>query len=319
MTTQAMSYDDAAKLAATLDGFVIPHPSFQLADEGITRCIIQSRYTREPECCAVIGPPGFGKTLLCDLQLSRMPRTRIVEGDYEIACVPAFFTSIDSPTDVSALPRSILRVLGHEDPGTYDLLTLTNMIKENLATQRTVIMFIDEFHALLNRGRKAVHINKRVCHWVKGLTNKSPTTICLAGTEEVAAIINSDPELARRFPNVFRLRALSPGTRKKPGDLQWYLTELAKNALEKCKIEAFPDFYNYALALTIYAATSGNPSYIGKLFKQSIIIVLTSATRIVTTETLAQVWDSGILSSASFAKTNPFRMNEGQLAACFRK
>jgi hypothetical protein len=314
-----MSYEEAVRIAAELDGSVIPHSSFQRADEGVTRCIIQSRYNREPECCAVIGPSGSGKTLLCDVQIERMPRKQIVEGDHEITCVPAFFTSIDSPTDVKALPRTILKQLGHEDPGTYDLLCLNDMIKDNLATQRSEVMFIDEFHKLINRGRRAVHINKRVCQWVQGLTNKSPTTICLVGTEEVEAIIRSDPELARRFPNVFTLRALSPGTRASPGDIQWYLTELAKKAVEKCQIEAFPDFSNYLVALSSYAATSGSPSYIGKLLKQSVIIVLTSATRIVTTETLAQVWDSGILSSASLAKTNPFRMTEVQLAACFRK
>jgi len=63
MTTQAMSYEEAVRIAAELDGSVIPHSSFQRADEEVTRCIIQSRYNREPECCAVIGPSGSGKTL----------------------------------------------------------------------------------------------------------------------------------------------------------------------------------------------------------------------------------------------------------------
>ncbi|AUH51288.1 hypothetical protein CXB49_10920 [Chromobacterium sp. ATCC 53434] len=306
--------------AAVLDEVIIRHPTMDLALQGIQRCIAQSVHFKEPVGCMLLAEGGMGKSSVCKLIQSMLQGGVVKTDDSEVTLVPAFCAEVPSTVSVNYLATNILTGLHDPNPDYGTIPAKTKRIATHLQTCRTVVIFLDEFHNLLNKNDRSATANLIALRWLKSLVNNSGVCICLSGTPDCKDIIDSDCslQLPRRFKQSFLMEPLSPGTADQPGTLFHFLTQMCIYIRDRFSLEHMPLIANYPEVLRVYAATHGNLSFVMTLIKEGLQHAWRQGCSSVSLEDFAAVWDTGIMRDATIAKRNPFRLSDGALAAEFR-
>lgn len=306
---------------AKLDEVMIRHPTMESALNGIQRCIAQTAHFKEPVGCMLLAEGGMGKSSVCKIIKRSFPGEVIQTADAEITTTPVFHAEVPATVSVSYLATNILAGLNDADPDKGTNAAKTLRIATLLRQCRTKIIFIDECHNLLNTAKNTESANQTALRWLKSLVNESKICVCLSGTPESEAIIDSDLsfQLIRRFKYRFPLQPLLPGSKENPGELYHFLSQMCLHIRERYALSHTPMIANYLDTLRVYAATHGNLSYVMTLIKEALQKVLLTGATSLSLEDLAAVWDTGLLSKASIAQQNPFRLSEAALASEFRR
>jgi len=305
---------------AKLDEVMIRHPAMDYALQGIQRCVAQSAHFREPVGCMLLAEGGMGKSSVCKIIQSMFQGGVVETSDAEVTLVPSFHAEIPSTVSVNYLATNILSGLHDRNPDYGTIPAKTKRISTLLQRCGTKVIFLDEFHNLLNNNNRSATANLVALRWLKSLVNNSEVCICLSGTPECESIIDSDlsMQLPRRFQHCFRMEPLTPGTTDQPGALYHFLTQMCSHIRDRFTLEHMPLIANYPDTLRAYAATHGNLSFVMTLIKEALQHAWIQGHSSVVLEDFAMVWDSGAMRKASIAKRNPFRLSEGALAAEFR-
>ncbi|WP_047237661.1 TniB family NTP-binding protein [Chromobacterium subtsugae] len=310
----------AIERVATLDEVMIRHPAMDLALNGIQRCIAQSTQFKEPVGCMLLAEGGMGKSTVCRIIQASLPGGFIQTPDAEVTLVPAFHAEVPSPVSVNYLATNILAGLHDLNPNAGTIPAKTKRIATLLQHCGTKVIFLDECHNLLNTGDRSASTNLVAFRWLKSLVNNCGICVCLSGTPESEAIVDSDlsHQLTRRFKYRFRIEPLTPGSVDRPGALYYFLTQMCTHIRDRFSLQHMPLIANYPDTLRVYAATHGNLAFVMTLIKDTLQYVWRREGTSVSLEDFAAVWDTGIMSKASIAKRNPFRLSEGALAGEFR-
>lgn len=322
MSSYGLSAQETAAIerVAKLDEVMIRHPDMDLALKGIQRCIALSEQYKEPVGCMLLAEGGMGKSSICQMINASLPGGIVQTGDAEVTLVPAFFAEVPSTVSVNYLATNILAGLHDVNPDVGTVAAKTKRIATLLQHCGTKVIFLDECHNLLNTTRRSASPNLVALRWFKSLVNNSGICVCLSGTPESEAIVDSDLsfQLPRRFKHRYRIQPLVPGSMDRPGTLYHFLTKMCGHIRDRFSLQNMPLIASYPETLRVYAATHGNLGYVMTLIKEALLMTWRQGGHAVSIEEFAKVWDLGTMGKASIARRNPFRISEGELAAEFR-
>lgn len=251
-----------------VDSHYVSHTSIKEAIEGIENSILLSEGSREPVNVMLTGQAGTGKTTACNAVLSSRKRESIVKDNYEITLVPAFYTLIPNPVTIKGVASALLQSLGDPSPTKGTVVDLTFRLGKLLSSCETKVIILDELQHLLKRDNYGR--GDDVKDWLKALINAYGVPIIVVGTPTCTEIINSDPQLARRFTTRFELNNLDYGAKRK-GDFRKFIEELSNAFTSILKLSDFPDFRSRYKSTMLFYATGGNPSDTSKLFKMATL------------------------------------------------
>lgn len=310
---------EAYESAKEINKIRIGHEGFMNAMEGIRNCMKASVHEREPMNCMLLGDGGMGKTSLANVLMKIIKPETVIENDFEIQTVPAFYTSFKSSRTLDALTTDILKKLNDKYPNSGKPSDKAARVLTLLKKCHTKIMFIDELHDLDGFEERDMRKLKVFFKWLKAISNECGPMICLMGVRHCHDIFDGDPEMARRFKKKYFLNQLTPGTRSKPGQLQEFLADVRNEIVKRTSVKFVPCMDEYLMALRVFCATGGNPDFIMTLFKEAVKSALLDGNTAIDVNDFSKVWESGTLNSSSVVKINPFLASENQIASALRK
>lgn len=313
-TTNPLANPVHARIAS-LDSIVVGHDAVKAAIAGIADCISWSNVSSEPRGAVLVGIGGTGKTTICSAICNRFPPGEIVEEHMVIKTVPAFYSSIPSPSTIKSVAANLLEGLGALSPRYGTAISLTARLCDLLKISRTKIILLDEFHHLLSASSQGDARAIQVCNWIKALINQTGVMVCLVGTPECEALVNCDSQLSRRFTHRFRLSELGGGTQAEPGPLRKFLLAMTKQYVERLGLDGFVDFHDHLNVSRIWAATSGNPAFVTLLMKEATAIALSAKRTTVVIGDFFEAYQKGITLAVSKTSGNPFGMTKLDLAS----
>jgi hypothetical protein len=244
-----------------VESLVIPHTAFAEAERQIEQCFAFSAAKGEAEGLAVIGESGTGKTSVLNEFKSRHRAIRSSDGME----VPILFASVPSAPTVKSLAGIMLDALGVPDPERGTENEKTRRLRILMRETGTKMVMIDEFQHFVDQGtHKVMH---HVADWLKRLIDDTRSTLVIAGLPSCMAVIDQNPQLARRFLapiQMTRFQWINPAQRKQfVAILRSFHTEISKDF-------AIPDISSEDMAYRVYLATGGLMGYVAKLLRQAL-------------------------------------------------
>lgn len=308
--------DPVIARVAKFDQILVNHPRLKAAMEGLSRCISWSQVGREPRGFLLVGEGGTGKTTLCNAILKRYPSEDVHVDCTQIRTVPAFYSSVPSPSSIKGLAANLLQGLGDPYPYRGNAELRSAKLVKLLVECRTKVIILDEFHHLANTSTPEKVQAKKVCEWIRAVSKYTGVMFCLVGVPGCEAVVDYDDQMRRRFADRHRLGDLFLGTEKEPGDLRAYLCTLGAKAQELLDITGFPDFRDHRFLSQIWVATRGRPAFISLLMKDAIFAALIHGSRNnVTVRDFADAFESGCTIEIARSPKNPFLMSSAALAS----
>lgn len=302
---------------ARLDNTIVFYPAMKNAIDGLIECISWSQFNKEPVGAVLVGTGGMGKTTICNMLVKNFP-PQVIETDFtNVQTIPAFYSSVPSPSTIKSLAVNLLESLGDPFPKKGSANVLTTRLYKLLKQCQTKMILLDEFHHLLLEGSATEKRTHKICNWLKSLINNTGVMVCLIGTPSCEALVNFDSQMSRRFMHRYRLTLLDAGTTIAPGPLGGFLRALSKKYVKELALEGMLDFQNHHHIQQMLAATSGNPAFIVALIKKATAEAMIGGRNVVVAEDFAVAFDTGITASVAEFDVNPFRMSERELTLKF--
>jgi len=268
--------DPEKNIIETLSTRVIMHSRLQEA-RALMQCVAtENQSLSEPRHAILIGEAGCGKSTLLDMIVDELPPKE-----------EAFTLGIRTQQTILVLslpstitPRSMaiqmLRALGDQTTLNGTCQELTERLVHYIRQCNVQLVFLDEFQHLLALGRGTANgANKRLVearNWIKSIINATHVTFVLMGMPETLTLIESEPQLERRFTHLYTLEPFNVPSK---ADLQMVqfadalmsatVTDLGFRSAEW--FSSRPDD-----AMRLYVATSGVPSTIKDLIIRAALI-----------------------------------------------
>lgn len=274
---------------------VVHHPRLQQALAKIIEAVELTPAYIEARNVLVIGPAGSGKTTLLD-ELARrygvMKHARTLGHTREVGIL---ISTMPSPVTPRSFAIQLLKDLGdlREHYGTA--LELTYQLMKLMEICNVKAVAINEFHQLLKRGRHSSRNVRDVQEWIKALTNKTKIPFILVGMPESAIVIDSEPQIRRRFKHAALLGNFDrPDSRTGENEVGQFAMDLLMVAVcEGDWFDAAPDFQrDFSLATRLHLATCGNPEAIKDLVIDAARLALRNGDREVRIQHFAKAYQS---------------------------
>lgn len=281
-----------------LEQLQITYPRLNKIIEKIKHCHEISRISAEPANMLITGWQGVGKTTLCKNYEQKYPRLETEEG----SIVPVLSASIPVPASVKALVTALLLALG--DPAADKGSTVSQTIRayELVKVCKTELIILDEFQHIIDRKLETVLQN--TADWLKTFVNETKIPVILMGMPSCKIILESNPQLRRRFLIREELKPFGWSTPGTNNEIQQLLTVIdGKLPLKKRSNLSDPE-----MAYRFFCATSGIMSSFMILIRGAAREALKSGSEIITPKMLADVYEKH-LSSIAPEFANPFTEN----------
>jgi energy-coupling factor transporter ATP-binding protein EcfA2 len=174
----------------------IRYPRFNQLYEDIGLCQELSTAIGEPQCMALEGATGVGKSTLVTAYAEAFPRYETATG----IKVPVFYLETPSPVTVKGMAARMLEALGdpaaHRGPLWSMNSRLIYYLGEDACGVRLVIL--DDFHHLIDK--RTHRILETVSDWLKVLIKETRVPFLVVGTEgQVRQILQTNDQLSRLF------------------------------------------------------------------------------------------------------------------------
>jgi len=180
---------------------LIRYPRFKELLKEISLCLKLTDLSGEPNCLALEGQRGAGKTTLVKDFAAQFPRHETDSG----TVIPVYYVETPSPVTVKGMASHMLKILG--DPA-FDRGTLTSMnsrLTGLLKDCGVKLAIVDDFHHLIDS--QTDYILNSVSDWLKVLIKETGITFLVVGIEtKVESILDANPQLARLFASRQQLR-----------------------------------------------------------------------------------------------------------------
>lgn len=194
--------EDPEMLLAALRNKFIAHQTYESLRELFDRHVKRRRAAQrlnsagEARGIVVIGAPGSGKTTVVTRLLEFYPDLVKPEVDVELAEVICL--QIPSPATLKHVGTAILQALGYPLRRDRPAAFIWDQVRHLLQQRGTLFVHLDEAQDLYTN--KSQTARSDVVNTLKSLMNNRawPVGLILSGTPELADLINSDHQLARR-------------------------------------------------------------------------------------------------------------------------
>jgi hypothetical protein len=172
----------------------IYYPRLKELHEEICRCQRLSRIAGEPQCMALEGITGAGKTTLIRRYTSEFPRHETHHG----TTVPVFYMETPSPATVKTMASVMLEQLG--DPAAHigTVGSLNSRLIKLLVACHVELVILDDFHHLIDT--ETDRILAKVSDWLKVLIKETGIPFLVVGIDGKAdRILRANAQLSRLF------------------------------------------------------------------------------------------------------------------------
>lgn len=290
MATGVSAYSAARRNVRSFFG---NFPQVSRIHSRLTELLQYQCTTEEPECLAILGETGTGKTTLLASFAKRYPRIT----HPEFTEVPVLYASVPARCTIKVLAGLLLRSLGSplwnrgdEEDRTYQLVTLLKACKVRL-------ILLDEVNHLADRGAAKTHY--QVGDWIKQLCTSTRVPLVLIGTPAASILWDTNEQLADRY-EVLTLRPLS----LEEGRTQEFKAVLGTYLRLMEGLDVTPLQGEKTLRLMAFAS-GGRLRDIRKLLVRAIVIAEETGTTLLTIDTLRAAFEQVIFEHAP-SKRNPF-------------
>lgn len=173
---------------------VIRYKQFEDIEKDITECKETSRDTGEPQCMALEGQTGVGKTTIVKEFSRRYPAYDVEDR----TIVPVLYVETPSPATVKDMAITMLTALGDPLPGHGTTATLNYRLSHLIRECQVELVILDEFQHLIDSETNRV-LNK-VSDWLKSLIKTTNVPYLVVGIEgRVEPILRANAQLSRLF------------------------------------------------------------------------------------------------------------------------
>lgn len=198
MSAASLSIDrvshDGVSAIARAHGAFISYPRLDALHREISRCQQLSRLANEPQCMALEGATGTGKTTLARHYAAAFPRTESATGSR----IPVLYVETPSPIRPKWAASAILERLGDPaaDRGTFDAMN-ARLVKL-LGACAVELVILDDFHHVIDR--ETNRILALVSDWLKVLIKNSGVSFLVVGIDgQVERVLRANEQLSRLF------------------------------------------------------------------------------------------------------------------------
>jgi hypothetical protein len=192
--TAATNEPGAASAIEQVHSVFIFYPRLKELHAEIRRCQHLSKIAGEPQCMALEGMTGTGKTTLMRRFASAFPRDETCYG----TTIPVFYLETPSPATVKIMASAMLEQLG--DPAAHigTIGSLNSRLIHLLKACQVELVILDDFHHLIDT--ETDRVLAKVSDWLKVLIKETGIPFLVVGIEgKVERILQANAQLSRLF------------------------------------------------------------------------------------------------------------------------
>lgn len=243
----------------TLRKEIIEHSTFTNAIREIARLHERGRLANVAEGLLLVAQTGSGKTTVLEYYERRFPRETTRKGFH----IPVLRVDTPESPTVKSLAEAILYAL--KDPGAAKgtATEKTNRIIHFFKECYVELLMIDEFQHFFD-GRWNAE-SRRISDWLKNLINKVNIPVVLAGLPRAISVVNSNPQLRRRFGAPHYMKPFGFDTENEKREFRAIL----KGIRQALPVECI-DISEVNIASRFYFATHGLLDYVVKIIDDAV-------------------------------------------------
>lgn len=194
---------EAAHVATSLKSKFYAGPEFVRVREQFARLVAEKRAVlanppyHEVKGLAVVGEAGAGKTRTLAKVFEEHQKAQVASGDQKVRVLSL---RTPSPAGLKLLGTAILRALDYRlERPSATASHIWHMVRGQLRKHKTDVLHLDEAQDILRHDTPKEMA--AVVATLKSLGQDAdwPLILILSGTRDLAELINSDPQLARRL------------------------------------------------------------------------------------------------------------------------
>jgi hypothetical protein len=201
---------------------LVRYSRFNELYEDIRLCQAMSHMAGEPQCMALEGLAGAGKSTLVKSYAEAFTRYETVSGTK----VPIFYMETPAPVTVKGMAARMLEELG--DPAAHKgpLWSMNSRLIQYIRLCEVQLVILDDFHHLIDK--ETNRVLETVSDWLKVLIKETSVPFLVVGIEgRVEQILQANSQLSRLF-----------AVRERLEPFQW-------NPTDETTIKEFASFIQY--------------------------------------------------------------------------
>lgn len=182
----------AQQLRRNIETCELPHPMFVEHLSMLKRYIDDALAGFAPKIVRVPGPSGVGKSSLIATLSRDYPESRI-DGRRH---VPVLVVDVPQSATAKLLPKSVLRALGIQVPGSMTAGAMFDLMVMQLRLAGTRVVIFDEISHLVDEGSRVPP--RAASDWLKTLADTLNMTLILFGIPRLERLFSANEQLRRR-------------------------------------------------------------------------------------------------------------------------
>ncbi len=294
-TEERLSEGEKA-IAEHLSAQILHHPRLMHAYDTVKRVMAKNKVLSELSHMVVVGESGCGKSTLGDMIADEYGTA---DNEFQLGTrhhVTALMASVPSPVTPRSMAVGMFRNLGEQGRIYGTCQEITHRLIDQFKQSDVETIFLDEhqhFFSLGLGGKNGPSTKLRESmDWVKTLINRTTITFVLMGMPNLLDLIQTDEQLARRFPTIVYLKPFDRPDADH-SELATFADDLLMSAV--CDLTYFDDFEEFSTrqnALALYLATGGTPGRIKALVIRAACLAHQLQARRITMDHFTQAYET---------------------------
>lgn len=275
---------------------IVLHPRFREAVSLLDRCHPSSRQSSEPDCGALLGVSGVGKTSV----INHYYRLHPSEETDTATRRPVLKVTLQPDARPKGIAADLLLALGDPAWSSGTVQTLTNRAVKLLVRCGVELIILDEFHHLFDFDR--ARVMTKTSQWLKVLIVNTGIPVVVAGMPEAAYVLSAE-HTERRFKERLTLHCFSWRTPEGRKEFHAMLKKLD----DTIPLAETSGLATAELAGRFYLACHGIPDYLMTLVRGSVCEALQRGSERIEMADLARIYETKLAHQRVLAdQANPF-------------
>jgi hypothetical protein len=286
----------ASERIAYANKLIILHPRFREAVDLLARCHLDSRQSREPNCGAILGASGVGKTSVVDHYLRQHPP----EETDTCTRQPVLKVTLQPNASPKGIAADLLLALGDPAWCRGTVQTLTSRAVKLLEHCGVELIVLDEFHHLFDIDQAKVMT--KASQWLKVLIVNTRIPVVVCGMPEAEYVLSAE-HTERRFKHRMALHCFTWRTAQGRREFCGMLKKLD----DTLPLTESSNLASAETAARCYLACRGVPDYLMTLIRGGLAEAVQQGNECIEVEDLARVYEQCLAQQRVLTEqSNPF-------------